>query len=103
MHGRCHVWPWLIEFSGVALSCVTLSRRTTIQFPDVTVSGILVQPRVVQGNNYSLFSVMGLETCVYQVQFSAEFARTKIIWISSHQINFAARQWRISESVCQSV
>ena len=101
--GPASVWLWLIEFSGVALSCVTLSRRTTIQFPDVTVSGILVQPRVVQGNNYSLFSVMGHETCVYQVQFSAEFARTKIIWISSHQINFAARQWRISESVCQSV
>ena len=26
MHGRCHVWPWLIEFSGVTSSCFTNSR-----------------------------------------------------------------------------
>ena len=26
MHGRCHVFPWLVEFSGVVLSCFTLSR-----------------------------------------------------------------------------
>ena len=26
MHGHCHVWPWLIELSGVALSCFTHSR-----------------------------------------------------------------------------
>ena len=24
-HGHCHVWPWLIEFSGVVLSFFTLS------------------------------------------------------------------------------
>ena len=32
-HGHCCVWPWLIEFSGVAMSCFTLSRFTI--FPDV--------------------------------------------------------------------
>ena len=36
--GRCRVWLWLIEFSGVALSCFTLSRLTV--FPDV----LSVQP-----------------------------------------------------------
>ena len=25
MHGHCHVWPWLMEFSSVTLSCFTLS------------------------------------------------------------------------------
>ena len=25
MHGRCHVWPRLIEFSGVVLTCFMLS------------------------------------------------------------------------------
>ena len=29
VHGRCHVWPWLIQFSGVKMSCFTLSRSTT--------------------------------------------------------------------------
>ena len=37
---RCHVWPWLTEFSGVAPR--------------------LVQP-IVQGS--SLFGVVGQETC----------------------------------------
>ena len=26
VHGHCHVWPWLIEFSGVALTCFTRDR-----------------------------------------------------------------------------
>ena len=30
MHGRCHVLPWLIEFSGVVLSRCTLSRYTVV-------------------------------------------------------------------------
>ena len=28
MHERCHVCPWLTEFSGTVLSCFTLSRQT---------------------------------------------------------------------------
>ena len=28
LHTRCHIWPWLSEFSGVALSCFPLSRLT---------------------------------------------------------------------------
>ena len=28
MHGRCHAWPWLSEFSSIVLSCFTLSRST---------------------------------------------------------------------------
>ena len=38
MHGRGHVWPWLTEFSGVALSCFTLSRLAI--FTDVS----LIEP-----------------------------------------------------------
>ena len=34
MHGRCHVWPWSSEYSGVVLSCFTLSRLTI--FTDVS-------------------------------------------------------------------
>ena len=30
MHGRWHVRHWLIEFSGVAMSCFTLSRWTVL-------------------------------------------------------------------------
>ena len=29
-HGHCHDLPWLIEFSGVVLSCFTFSRRTLL-------------------------------------------------------------------------
>ena len=29
MHKCCHVWPWLIEFGNVVLSCFTLSCSTT--------------------------------------------------------------------------
>ena len=28
LHGRCHVQPWLIELSGIVLSCFTLSHKT---------------------------------------------------------------------------
>ena len=31
---RCHVWPWLIEFSHVVSSCFTISRLTI--FPEVS-------------------------------------------------------------------
>ena len=30
MHGRCRAWPWLSEYSGVVLSCYTLSRSTVL-------------------------------------------------------------------------
>ena len=38
VNGRCHVWPWLCEFSGVALGCFTLSCLTIS--PDVS----LIEP-----------------------------------------------------------
>ena len=38
--GCCHVWPWLIEFSAVPLSCFTLSRLTI--FPGAS----LLKPEV---------------------------------------------------------
>ena len=57
MHGRCHVGPWLIEFSGVAPSCFTsVSGLTTVW--DVKPEDMFC---IVQGN--SLFSVMDQETC----------------------------------------
>ena len=39
-HGYCQVWPWLIEFSGVALSCFVLSCLTIL--PDVLL--IIINP-----------------------------------------------------------
>ena len=36
MHGRCHVWPWLSEFSSVGLNYFTHSRSTT--FTDVSLN-----------------------------------------------------------------
>ena len=33
LRGRCHVWLWPTEFSGVAVSCFTLSRLTILS-PD---------------------------------------------------------------------
>ena len=45
LHGLCYVRHWLIEFSGVALSCFRLSRLTV--FPDVsliTPEDSIVQP-----------------------------------------------------------
>lgn len=62
MHGSCHVWSRLIEFSSVALNCLTLSRLTAI--PDVSLiqssSPRLEQPVAVQGD--ALFNVMGQES-----------------------------------------
>ena len=40
MHVRFRVWPWLIEFSAVALSCFTLSRLT------VFANASLIKPEV---------------------------------------------------------
>ena len=67
MRGRCHTWPWLIEFSGVVLNCFTLSRLTI--FPDAShpKTGRLVQP-IVQDN--SLLSVVGQEMCSSHVALS---------------------------------
>ena len=55
-NGCCCVWPWLIGFSSLTLSCFTLS--SLVILPHET--GRLVQP-IVQGS--SLFIVTGQEIC----------------------------------------
>ena len=60
MHGCCHDLPWLNEFSGVVLSCVTLSRQTIGTEVLLSLTGRLAKT-VVQGN--CLFKVMGQEQC----------------------------------------
>ena len=72
LHGRCHVWPWLSEFRGFSLSCLTLSR---LYFSGCIVHKIrrLVQ-LIVQGN--FLFSVMDQESCEYYLGRQGTYTTT---------------------------
>ena len=54
VHGRCRASPWLIEFSGAAQSCFTLSRSASFKLTSET--GGLAHS-TVQGS--SLFIVIG--------------------------------------------
>ena len=58
LHTRCHIWPWLSEFSGVALSCFPLSRLTVFPGYIAHETGRPVEP-IFQG---SLSSVVSQET-----------------------------------------
>ena len=49
MHRRCHVLPWLIEFSGVVLNCFTISRWTLFYGSITHTTGILAHT-TIQGN-----------------------------------------------------
>lgn len=55
----CHVWPLMVEFSGVTLSCFTLSRSTVFMALSLKQKGRLVQLSVP--GSY-LFSVTGQQT-----------------------------------------
>ena len=62
MQSRCHVWPWLNQFSSVALICFT--RFSWTIFTNVSlkkINGRLVEP-VAHGN---IVGVVGQETCQY--------------------------------------
>ena len=56
MHGRCRVWPWFSEFSGVALGCFHAFSLAYCHGGLAQPTGRLVQP-IAQGK--CLFSVMG--------------------------------------------
>ena len=62
MHDLCRVLPWLIEFSGVLLSCFTLSRQTSVTELISHTAGSLANA-IRQSN--CLFKVMGEESCQY--------------------------------------
>ena len=64
MHDLCHVLPWLIEFSGVLLSCFTLSRQTFVTELISHTAGSLANA-IRQGS--CLFKVVSQETCQYLV------------------------------------
>ena len=61
-HGRCHDLPRLNEFSGVVLSCFTLSRQTGWTEVLLSWTGRLAQT-TVRGS--CLFKVKGREKCEY--------------------------------------
>ena len=50
-------WPWMIELTGFALSCFTLSRLTN--FPDAS----LVNQTVLSIHYSRQFNVMDQKTC----------------------------------------
>ena len=55
INGRCPGWTWLSGFSGVALSCFTLSRWTI--FPDVTYLTLHRKPRSAHCSSQILYSL----------------------------------------------
>ena len=55
----CHVWPLLVEFSGVTLNCFTLSRSTVFMALSLKQKGRLVQLSVA--GSY-LFNATGQKT-----------------------------------------
>ena len=84
--GRCHVWHWLSEFSGVVLSCFTISFSTI--FTDVTLIKPVVQ---LTAQDNSLFSVIGQEACpplLSGTTASAQRDRGKrLVWRVEYKLN----------------
>ena len=63
--GRCYVWLCLTEFSGLLLSCFTLSRSTI--FMDALLRKLKDFQPIVHGNSY--LGVMGHETWEHGVGY----------------------------------
>ena len=77
--GSDHVWPWLIEFSGVALTCFTLARSTVF----TEVSPIKSEDSVIL-----LFKAI-----LYQFTVMGRLAKYSILKSSQPQMVTSRRSW----------
>ena len=79
VHGRCHASPWLIEFSGAAQSCFTLSRSASFREVSLLTSetGGLAHS-TVQGS--SLFIVMSEKNSEHYNGVMSKMVEVSDIW-----------------------